>query len=117
MFSPCKAASAGTGEMNYNAAMPEPIDCDSCERPIPPHGHYIVRIDVLADPSMPPLSAEELANTDFGRSMDDLLQELGKFSTDELMDDVHRHMEFKLCRACKQRFILNPLRGAQVDPL
>lgn len=89
--------------------MSDPTACDSCGRRIAPHGHYIVRIDVFADPSMPPISGEELARTDFDTALDDLLHEMRHRSADELMDDVHRHFDFRICRDCQRKFIANPL--------
>ncbi len=95
--------------------MPEPTTCDSCGRRIAPHGHYIVRIDVFADPSMPPISEEELARTNFDATLDDLLNEMRNRSADELMDDVHCHFDFKICRECQRKFIKNPLTQCRDD--
>ena len=45
--------------------MPHPrVLCDLCKRPVPPHGHYIMRIDVFADPQMPEVSSEEMEEAD-----------------------------------------------------
>jgi hypothetical protein len=30
-------------------------------------------------------------------------------SADELQDQVHRRFEYKLCRVCQMRFLVNPL--------
>ena len=83
--------------------------CDLCDRPVSPHGHYIVRMDVFADPEMPPVTSEEVAEADYQQAMKELLEQMKDMSADELQDQVHRRMEFKLCRACQMRFLANPL--------
>ena len=35
--------------------------------------------------------------------------ELKGMSAEDLQDQVHRRMEFKLCRPCQMRFLANPL--------
>jgi hypothetical protein len=81
------------------------------------HAYYLVKIEVFADPSMPPLTTEELKKQDFDQGFKDLMKELNEYTTDELQDLVHRRFEYRLCRACHSRFIANPLglpRAAQV---
>jgi hypothetical protein len=85
------------------------ILCDLCDRVIPPHGHYIVRMDVFADPEMPPITSEEMAEADYQQAMRELLEQMKDFSPDELQDQVARRLEFKLCRPCQMRFLANPL--------
>ena len=89
--------------------MSDPIVCNLCGRTIPMHAYYIVKIEVFADPSMPPLTTEELKKQDFDQGFKDLMAELNEYTTDELQDLVHRRFEFRLCRACQLRFIANPL--------
>jgi len=83
--------------------------CDLCHRPVPPHGHYIVRIDVFADPEMPPVTSEEMEEADYQEAMKALMEQLQGMTADELQDQVHRRFEFKLCRPCQMRFLVNPL--------
>lgn len=83
--------------------------CSLCGKPIEAHAHYIVRIDVFADPSMPPTSAAELAATDFDAAIDDLLDEMKHLTAEELQDRVHRRFEFKICPVCQPGFLANPL--------
>jgi hypothetical protein len=83
--------------------------CDLCDRPVPSHGHYIVRIDVFADPEMPAVSSEELEEADYQQAMKELLKQMKDMSADDLQDQVHRRFEFKLCRLCQMRFLVNPL--------
>ena len=97
--------------------MPDPILCDLCSRPIPPNAHYHVRIDVYADPSMPELSAEEIASLDLNQAMKDLLKEMEGMSPEELQDQVHRRFEYRICRPCQLSFLANPLgkpRGQRI---
>ncbi len=82
-----------------------------------PHTHYVVRIDVFADPAMPATSSGELAGTDFGTEISKLLEEMKGMSEDELADQVHRRFEFKICPTCQLRFLANPLgkpRGVEM---
>jgi hypothetical protein len=90
-------------------AMAERLICDLCGKPIAPHAHYIVRIDVLADPSMPPMSSEELEETDPDQTLNQLLEQMKDMSADELQNQVHRRFEFVLCRPCQMRYLANPL--------
>ena len=89
--------------------MPEFFSCDLCGRPVQQHASYVVRIEVFADPSVPPLSTEELQSADFDQTLDDLLEQMKGMSADDLQDDVHRHFEYRLCPACHKRFLVNPL--------
>jgi hypothetical protein len=89
--------------------MPERVTCDLCDRAVPKHASYLVRMDVIADPSMPALSTEELEEADFGETLDKLLEEMKGLTADDLQDGVHRRFEYRLCPACHRRFLANPL--------
>jgi hypothetical protein len=89
--------------------MAERIICDICGKTIPLHGHYVVRIDVFADPSMPQLSGDELAEMSLDQAMAELIEQMKHLSAEELQDQVHRRFEYRLCRPCQMRFIANPL--------
>src|SRR5256885_15781256 len=54
-------------QVAYNSDM-QRVTCDACGRVVPAHAHYVVRIDVFADPEMPQTSSEELAEMDFDRA-------------------------------------------------
>ena len=60
----------------YNCAVMPPEFCELCGRELEPHNHYIVRIDVFADPSMPPTSSAELEAVDFDAVIDGLLEQM-----------------------------------------
>ena len=90
--------------------MPAPRHiCDICGTRVAPHGHYVVRIDVFADPSVPAMTTEELEEMDLDRKFEDLLEQMKYMSADELQDQVHRRFEYKLCRSCQMEFLANPL--------
>jgi len=84
-------------------------NCELCGRAIPPHQHYVVRIDVFADPSLPELSAEEVAKLNFDQELKSLLEQMKHMSEEELQDQVHRRFEYKICRPCQIKFLSNPL--------
>jgi hypothetical protein len=96
------------GRRHYNPPMPR-VHCDLCDRPILPHEHYVVKMDVYADPEMPPVSGEEMAETDYQQAMAELMEQMKAMTAEDLQDQVHRRFEFKLCRACQMRFLVNPL--------
>ena len=85
------------------------VICDMCGRVVPPHGHYVVKIEVFADPSMPSVSREELEKLDIARTMAELLDQMKHLSAEDLHDQVHKSFEFRICRLCQMRFIANPL--------
>jgi hypothetical protein len=83
--------------------------CDLCGTAMAPHEHYIVRIDVTADPSMPALSSAELAATHFDSEMAKLMKQMKNMTAQELADQVHAGFDFKICRKCQPKFLVNPL--------
>ena len=85
--------------------MPARVLCDLCDRPVPPHAHYVVRIDVFADPSMPQLSGEDLQEMDFDKTFAELIEQMKHMSAEELQDQVHRRFEYRLCPACQRRLL------------
>lgn len=85
------------------------VDCELCGRTVDVRDSYVVRIDVFADPSVPPLSTEELAAIDFDQTVADLMEQMKHLTGDDLQDDVHRRFEYRLCRPCQRRFLCNPL--------
>ena len=115
----CAAAFAGDREIRGECIRPRPLTmsamppprvlCDLCDRPVPPHGHYVVRIDVFADPAMPPVTSEEMEEADYQQAMRELMDQMKHLSADDLQDDVHRRFEYRLCRPCQRRFLANPL--------
>jgi hypothetical protein len=89
--------------------MSDRVSCDLCDRQLLKHASYVVRIDVFADPSMPAMSTEDLEETDFDATLDELVEEMKGMTADDLQDGVHRRFEFRLCPACHRRFLANPM--------
>jgi hypothetical protein len=85
------------------------VHCDICNVVIAPHAHYIVRMDVFADPSIPEMSTEELEEMDADATFAKLIDDMKQMTAEDLQDQVHRRFEFKLCPACQKRFLANPL--------
>jgi len=85
--------------------MSERILCDLCGQSIPPHAHYVIRIDVYADPATAKMNTNDLGESAIAKLMD----ELKTLSADELQDQVHRRFEYKICRPCQRNFLANPL--------
>ena len=88
-----------------------PESCELCGRELSPAGHFVVRIDVFADPAIPPTTRDELSATDFDSQIDDLLEQMRNMTADELQDQVHRRFEYRICPKCHRRFLRDPLRG------
>ncbi len=89
--------------------MAEHIACNLCGCPLAPHAHYIVRIDVFADPSLPPMHTADLDAIDFDKTFDHLTEQLKHLSADEAQDQVHRRFDYTLCGGCHRQYLANPL--------
>ncbi len=81
--------------------------CESCGKAVPTGGFYVVRVDVFADPAMPPIDTTQPPAE--GESVDDLLAQLETLSDEELQDQVHRRFEHRVCAACQRLILKNPL--------
>ena len=89
--------------------MADRVTCDLCDRRLPKHASYVVRIDVYADPTTPNLSTEDLEETNFDETLDKLMDEMKGMTAEDLQDTVHRRFDYRLCPACHRRFLANPL--------
>ena len=85
------------------------VTCELCAATLPAHASYVVRIDVFADPSVPPITADELDEADPAQTMADLIEQLKDADPEALQDQVHRRFEYRICRPCQFRFLANPL--------
>ena len=88
-----------------------------CGRRIELHASYVVRIEIFADPSMPPLDGEGLAAGDYEQTMQDLMEQMKGMSSDDLQDDVHRQFEHRVCRLCQRMLLANPLGKPRAAPV
>jgi hypothetical protein len=89
--------------------MSDGVVCDVCGIVVAPHEHFIVRIDIFADPSIPAVTTEELNEADYASKLAMLMKQMESMSADELQDGVHRRFEYRLCPACQKRYLANPL--------
>ena len=89
--------------------MSDHVTCELCNKTLPVHDSFVVRIDVYADPSVPPVTKEQLESADFDATLDKLMDEMKDMTADDLQDGVHRRFEYRLCPACHRRFLANPL--------
>lgn len=89
--------------------MPGRFICDRCGNTIAPHAHYIVKMQVYADPSLPPVSSDDIEETDYPSRMADLLKQMETMSAEQLQDAVYWQREFKICRSCQLHLIADPL--------
>jgi hypothetical protein len=89
--------------------MSQRVNCELCDRALPKHASYVVRMDIFADPSVPPLDTADLEETNFDETLDKLMDEMKSMTADDLQDGVHRRFEFRLCPACHRRFLANPM--------
>ena len=85
------------------------VICELCARRVPLNLSYIVRMDIFADPSIPPISSEELDDLNLDDEMKRLMEEMKHLSAEDLQDQVHRRFEYRLCRPCQLQFLSNPL--------
>ena len=85
------------------------VTCDLCGTEVDLHESYVVQIDVYAEPSMKPVTGEELAAIDFDETYAALMEQMKHMTADDLQDDVHRRFEYRICRPCQRRFLANPL--------
>jgi hypothetical protein len=76
---------------------------------IPPHAHYIVKMQAYADPTLPAVTSDDLEETDYDRRIADLLEQMEHTSAEDLEADVHWEREFHLCRPCQRELLRNPL--------
>ena len=100
--------------MLYNAPMDQSA-CDICGKAILANEHYVVRIDVFADPSMPATTSEALEKTNFDEAIANLLDQMKHLSEEDLQDQVHRRFEYRICRKCQPRFLANPLGKPRIS--
>ena len=85
----------------------EPGNCGSCGRPLRAGAFYVVRVDVFADPAMPPIDTSHGPAP--GEGVDDLLAQLSTATEEELQDQVFRRFEYRVCAGCQKAILKNPL--------
>jgi hypothetical protein len=98
-------------------AMSDNPPCDMCGRTIPSGSAYLVKIEVYADPQLPPMSADEIAATDFNATLAGLMKQIDAMSADDLQDGVHRSFNYQLCPRCHSSYLTNPLGMPRRAPI
>jgi hypothetical protein len=88
--------------------MPRHI-CDRCGDTIPPHAHYVLKMQCYADPSLPPVTSDDLEEADYDHKIADLLKQMASIPPDQLERSVHWEQEFRICRPCQQALLKDPL--------
>jgi len=83
--------------------------CAMCENALPAHGFYLVRMDVFAEPSVPPVNTEDLDEQDTQEVISQLIRQLEKMDPDDAQDHVHRRFEYAICGDCQRELLINPL--------
>lgn len=89
--------------------MQDPPLCALCNRPIPCGEGYIVKIEVFADPQLPPMTMDQINAADLNSSLADLNQQIQNMSAEDLQDGVHRSFTHHLCARCHKTYLANPL--------
>ena len=84
-------------------------NCALCGREVPIGEGYVVRIDVYADPELPPMTAQQIAELDFDATFDELMRQIQQMTAEELQDSVHRRVQYRLCPECHRHYLVNPL--------
>lgn len=91
--------------------------CDMCGRAIPCGSGYLVRIEVYADPQLPPMSGDDIAAADLNATLADLMKQIETMTADELQDGVHRTFNYRLCPRCHTSYLSNPLGMPRTRPI
>jgi len=89
--------------------MDKRVICDICGISVPPHEHFVVKIDVYADLTIPAMTTEELEEINSEATLEKLMKQMEGMSADELQDGVHRRFLYRLCAGCHRQFLSNPL--------
>ena len=85
------------------------IVCDRCHAIVPREGHYVLKIEVYADPAMPELSTADLDEVDVDARVSNLLDEMRDMTAEQLEADVYKRFDFRLCPACQRAYLQRPL--------
>jgi hypothetical protein len=65
---------------------------------------YLIKVEAMADPSPPVISAEDVTRGEIER----LLAQMNDLSPQEAMDQVYRRLSFYLCGPCYRQWIEKP---------
>jgi hypothetical protein len=82
--------------------------CAMCGKRVPQDASYIVRIEVISDPTVPPVTTGSMP--DASEELERLIDQINSMSADELEDQVYRKMEFRLCSRCQPFYLAKPIQ-------
>ena len=85
------------------------VVCDRCHAIVPRDAHYVLKIEVYADPAMPELSTDDLDEVDVDAKVSGLIEQMREMTASELEDAVYKRFDFRLCRPCQRAYLTNPL--------
>ena len=86
-----------------------PTFCDRCSKELTPGAgdFYVVKIEVVADPTPPTFLPEDLQR-DPRQEIQILLAQMHDLSQQEALDQVYRRLILYLCTPCYRQWIENP---------
>ncbi|MEW6252869.1 MAG: hypothetical protein AB1716_19705 [Planctomycetota bacterium] len=86
-----------------------PLFCLRCGVELKPGrgDFYVVKIEAVADPSPPDITAEDLQR-DRTAEIERLIEKLRRLSPQEALDQVYRKLTLHLCLPCYSAWIENP---------
>jgi hypothetical protein len=86
-----------------------PFVCHRCRAGLTPGSgtFYRVTIEAVADPTPPPITAEDLAR-DHRAEIERILAQLEGLSEEEALAQVYRRLTLYLCGPCYRGWIENP---------
>lgn len=83
--------------------------CSFCGARVELGTGFVVRVDVYADPEIPPMTAEQIASTNLDKTLAEVIEQARRMSADELQNGVYRRFEYRLCPPCHRRYLEDPL--------
>ena len=91
---------------------PAPFFCARCAAELRPGAgdFYHIKIEAVADPAPPTISAEDLSKN-IRREIEQLLAQMQNTSAQEAMDQVYRRLTLHLCGTCYRQWIEDPAGG------
>lgn len=108
---------AAVADIDNRRAMSDNPPCDMCGREIPSGSAYLVKIEVYADPKLPPMSSDEIASADMNGTLAKLMKQIEAMSAEELQNGVHRTFNYQICPRCHKSYLANPLGMPRTRPI
>ncbi len=87
--------------------MAKSYTCAMCGRRVPADASYIVRIEVISDPTVPAIAGDSMP--DATDELEKLIEQMKHMSAAELQDQVYRKLEYRLCPKCQPLYLAKPI--------